>query len=185
MQNDCAWHCGGGESYIEHAVSSVLGFAVIGLAPEMPVLFQAKEHVSMDLCAFLHRVDDDEMRVHVAQRHKLCEEERIGDELEAAKLDGSESSKQDARGEEKHELESPSSQSEACQREENQPRELSPPEQKYPSALPDILVSGQAIQFQNPQSPLFEYLPTDEFSVEGTLESMVRFYGQLLCHSSL
>ena len=118
------------------------------------------------------------MKVQVAQRNKLCEEEGVGDEGGAAKLDGSctESSKHDARGNEKHKLEDPSPQSEACQREEGQPKELfSPPEQKYPCVQPAILVAGQAIQFQDPQTPLFEYLPTDEFSVEAALESMVCF----------
>lgn len=117
------------------------------------------------------RVDEEEMKAHVAQRTKLCEEERV----EATKLlHGScaENSEKENLSEDKLKSESLSSNGDAYQKDESAQKEPTPPQEQPYHILPEILTSSQANKFQEPQTQLFEYMPTDQFSIEDALESL-------------
>ena len=106
--------------------------------------------------------------MHVAQRNKLCDEGEGNDGLVgASKIPSTpEDSESDVLSEEKHKPESASSPDDAHHQEGSTSGEL--------SSLADILMPCQAVEFQDPHAPLFEYLPADQFSMDGTLESLVR-----------
>ena len=118
------------------------------------------------------------MKAHVVQRNTLSEGEGAHSDVTAVTMATNPctgSSQPDAFTEEKHCPEGLSSPNDAHHQEENLSREFFPPlEKRYPCSLSEILIPDQTVEFQDPHAPLFEYLPTDQFSIEETLDSLVR-----------